>query len=258
MPLEGASLGDGLVFLLTGTEAGDFYVDSSGVVTTASALSAGSYAFTVTAAIHGVDNSADVSVTVGHSNRAPEVISGSTTEFDVVEQGQNGQIARSVDVHNFMLNFTDPDRERNLTFTRKPAVECETDADKLADNDPACEFVNNIAFVGSVLKTNPVSFEWTDPDEDDEADNSHSFVVTATDGSGAKAEQTITINVVELEAAPDAEAPENVILVDENLTVDTDEDDLVEVPINDATGTRVTTGYEIVAQSPFGLLEDDN
>ena len=254
-----ARLGDGLVFLLTGTDAGDFYVDSSGVVTTASALSAGSYEFMVTAAIHGVDDSADVSVAVGHSNRAPEVISGSTTEFDVVEQGQNGQIARSVDVHNFMLNFTDPDRERNLAFAIKPAVECETDADKLEDNDPACAFVGNLAFAagGSVLKTNPRSFEWTDPDDDDEADNSHSFVVTATDGSGAKAEQTITVNVTDYEAPPEREAPENVILVDENLTVDTDDDDLVEVPINDATGTRVTTGYEIVAQSPFGLLEDD-
>ena len=90
----------------------------------------------------------------------------------LLSRARTGQIARSVDVHNFMLNFTDPDRERNLSFSRKPAPECETDADKLADNDPACEFVNNIAFVGSVLKTNPRSFEWADPDEDDEADNS--------------------------------------------------------------------------------------
>ena len=48
-------------------------------------------------------------------------------------------------------------------------------------------------------------------------DNSHSIVVTATDGSGETAEQTITINVVDYEAPVAPEGPGNVLEVDENL-----------------------------------------
>ena len=108
---------------------------------------------------------------VGHSNRAPEVIAGSTTTFNVVEQGQNGAAAESVDIHDFMANFTDPDRERNLLFASKAAVTCETDADKLDDNDPACAFAANIYFPSgsTVLKTRAVAFAWQDPDEEDDA-----------------------------------------------------------------------------------------
>ena len=111
---------DGPAFLLTGTDAGSFYAarsGASGEITTAGVLTAGTYEFTVTPAVHGVDAAADVIVSVGHTNRAPEVVSGSATSFMVLEQGQDGAVAEATVIHDFMANFSDPDREVDLTFT---------------------------------------------------------------------------------------------------------------------------------------------
>ena len=117
---DAINMNDGPAFLITGADADEFYASRSGVageITTGSILAAGTYTFTVTAAVHGVDAAADVIVSVGHTNRAPEVVSGSTTSFMVLEQGQDGSTAEATVIHNFMNNFNDPDREVDLTYT---------------------------------------------------------------------------------------------------------------------------------------------
>ena len=94
-----------------------------------------------------------------------------------------------------------------------------------------------------------------DPDEDEDADNSHDYVITATDGAGLSASQTITINVVDALPPPppavastDIEIPESVRYGDEEpaatLEVTNDDDE------------PHTEGYDIIAQSPLGLVED--
>ena len=242
---------DGPAFLLTGTDAGSFYAarsGASGEITTAGVLAAGTYEFTVTAAVHGVDAAADVIVSVGHTNRAPEVVSGSATSFVVLEQGQDGAVAEATVIHDFMANFTDPDREVDLTFKIDPVDD---------EDDGAVEFHGKIHFPddGSVLKTKDVSFAWDDPDENRRADNTHSYKVTVSDASGLSASQTITIEITNYIPPPPTPEPSTDIMVDENITSD-DEDAAATVDVRDVDGDRIEVGYKIRAQSPLGLVED--
>ena len=160
---------DGPAFLITGADAGSFYATRSGTmgqITTASVLAAGTYEFTVTAAVHGVDAAADVIVSVGHTNRAPEAVSGSTTTFTVLEQGQDGDVAEATVVHDFMANFTDPDREVDLDF----------EIDIIDDEDDgAVDFHAYLEFDGSVLKTTDGSFAWGRPRRESQG-RQHAFI----------------------------------------------------------------------------------
>ena len=240
---------DGPAFLITGADAGSFYAtrsSDSGVITTAGVLAAGTYEFTVTAAVHGVDAAADVIVSVGHTNRAPEVVSGSTTSFTILEQGQDGAVADAVVIHDFMANFMDPDREVDLDFE----IEAVDDED-----EGAVALLNNIRFDGSALKTKPVSFAWDDPEENRKADNEHAYKVTVSDASGLSASQNITIAITNYIPPPPTPEPSTDIMVDENVTSD-DEDAAAAIEIRDESGELLVDGYAIIAQSPKGLVED--
>ena len=247
------NMGDGPAFLLTGTDAGSFYATRSGLsgnITTAGVLNAGTYNFTVTAALHGVDAAADVIVSVGHTNRAPEVVSGSTASFVVLEQGQDGADADATVIHDFMANFTDPDREVDLTF----------DIDAVDDDDDgAVAFLGHIRFDGSVLKTKDVAFAWDDPEENRRADNTHSYKVTVSDASGLSASQTITINITNYIPPPPTPEPSTDIMVEENVVPESDENDVPAAifEIRDANGDLVDNNYRVIAQSPKGLFPDD-
>ena len=118
-------------------------------ITTAGVLAAGTYEFTVTAALHGVDAAADVTVSVGHTNRAPEVVSGSTTSFTILEQGQDRAVAEATLIHDFMANFMDPDREVDLDFEDRGRLTTKTKV-RLRYSAVTSDFV------GSELKTKAV------------------------------------------------------------------------------------------------------
>ena len=240
---------DGPAFLITGADAGSFYATrsgASGAITTAGVLAAGTYEFTVTAAVHGVDAAVDVIVSVGHTNRAPEVVSGSTTSFTILEQGQDGAVAEAVLIHDFMGNFMDPDREVDLDFE----IEAVDDED-----EGAVALLNNIRFDGSALKTKPASFAWDDPEDNRKADNEHAYKVTVSDASGLSVSQNITIAITNYIPPPPTPEPSTDIMVDENVTSD-DEDAAAVIEIRDESGELLVDGYAIIAQSPKGLVED--
>ena len=248
-PLATAPATDGPAFLITGADAGSFYATRSGAageITTAGVLAAGTYEFTVTAALHGVDAAADVTVSVGHTNRAPEVVSGSTTSFTILEQGQDLAVAEATLIHDFMANFSDPDREVDLDFE----IEVIDDED-----EGAVAFHSNIGFVGSELKTKALSFAWDDPEENRKADNEHAYKVTVADASGLSVSQNITIEITNYIPPPPTPEPSTDIMVDENVTSE-DEDAAAAIEIRDSNGDLLEDGYEIIAQSPKGLVDD--
>ena len=244
---------DGPAFLITGADADKFYASRAGVagqITTGSILAAGTYNFTVTAALHGVDAAADVIVSVGHTNRPPEVVSGSTTSFMVLEQGQDGSTAEATVIHDFMANFNDPDREVDLTYT----LEIIDDED-----DGAVAFYDYLQFDGSALKTTDDAFAWDDPAENRRADNTHSYKVNVSDASGLSASQTITITLTNYIPPPPTPEPSTDIMVEENVvefSVDNDEPAAI-FEIRDDNGDLVDNNYRVIAQSPRGLFPDD-
>ena len=245
---------DGPAFLITGADADKFYASRAGAagqITTGSILAAGTYNFTVTAALHGVDAAADVIVSVGHTNRAPEVVSGSTTSFMVLEQGQDRSTAEATVIHDFMANFNDPDREVDLTYT----LEIIDDED-----DGAVAFYANLQpFDGSVLKTTDDAFAWDDPAENRRADNTHSYKVNVSDASGLSATQTITITLTNYIPPPPTPEPSTDIMVEENVMEESADNDepAATFEIRDANGDLVDVNYRIIAQSPKGLFPDD-
>ena len=246
------NMADGPAFLITGADAGSFYATragASGEITTASVLAAGTYEFTVTAAVHGVDAAADIIVSVGHTNRAPEVVSGSTTSFQVLEQGQDGATAEATVIHDFMANFNDPDREVDLTFELEIIDE---------DDDGAVDFYDFLQFDGSVLKTTDDAFAWDDPADNRRADNTHSYKVNVSDASGLSASQTITLTLTDYIAPPPTPEPSTDISVEENVveeSVDNEEPAAI-FEVRDENGDLVDENYEIIAQSPKGLFPD--
>ena len=246
---------DGPAFLITGADADKFYASragKSGQITTGSILAAGTYNFTVTAALHGVDAAADVIVSVGHTNRAPTVVSGSDTDFTVLEQGEDDSTAEATVIHDFMANFNDPDREVDLTYI----LEIIDD-----DDDGAVAFYEFLEFPGggSVLKTTDDAFEWDDPAENRRADNTHSYRVKVSDASGLSATQTITISITNYIPPPPTPEPSTDIMVEENVVPMSDENDepAATFEIRDDNGDLVDNKYRIIAQSPRGLFPDD-
>ena len=138
-----------------------------------------------------VSDSVDVIVRVGHTNQPPEVVADATTEFNVVEQGVPGSDTSPKTIHNFMANFMDPDRERTLEFSIAAAG---TVGERQHGIDEAFRLEAGLRFDGSDLKTGRRTFSF---DENVDVNNVHYFVVTATDGSGASATQSITLSVVD-------------------------------------------------------------
>ena len=60
------------------------------------------------------------------------------------EQGPDESPTASVVIHDFMANFTDPDRERNLTFSLAAAKDSDGDPD-----EGSVAFLSNLVRDGS-------------------------------------------------------------------------------------------------------------
>ena len=242
-------------FFLTGPDRERFYVDHEdefGVVTRGSeALEARNYEFTITAQMGDVSDSVDVIVRVGHTNQPPEVVADATSEFNVVEQGVPGSDTSPKTIHNFMANFMDPDRERTLVFSIAAAG---TVGERQQAIDEAFRLEAGLRFDGSDLKTGRRTFSF---DANVDVNNVHYFVVTATDGSGASATQSITLSVVDAIAPTPTPKPTTDIEIPESTKPGVENSPVtLKVTIGDTEALR-DGPYELLVQSPDGLLMDD-